>query len=367
VLAVTALILALRLRSRSAPSPQTQQVERSAPTPADLGRQAAQALKDAYARPAPSPSSEGRTRDILKDYPPNSRPVTEARAEAFKYNRRDLEFLGVAGPDKSGPPAFYSAFTADRFNVFEGETLTLTLRAAKGPSLAAGAFPITNLSAGITKGRSPDAANVVHLAFSDDGRNGDARAGDGTYTSTIEPSKIPGLADYKGSVRAFVQFTANGSTFGHQLFFNYFPPTGIAGTVTGHFREAIEDGSLVVYAEMNVLQSGNFALDATLLTADDQAFCHSRFKGKLALGTQDVRFLFFGKSIRDGLPLGGVSPFKVSEVYGMMVPDPEELLRVSKGGGFAPAAVPLFGGQYVTGGYEPSQFSAEPWKGRGAL
>jgi hypothetical protein len=42
-------------------------------------------------------------------------------------------------------------------------------------------------------------------------------------------------------------------------------------------------------------------------------------------------------------------------------------LQQSKRGGFAPAAVPLFGGQYVTGQYEPSQFSDEPWKGRGAL
>jgi hypothetical protein len=353
----------LRARSPAVPSLKVEQEDPSAPTAFDLGRQAARALMDARATPTVVPSMAS-TGDILKDYPPNSRPVTQARAEAFRYNRRDLQFLGVTGPDKSGPPAFYSMFTADKFNVFDGETITLTLRAAKGSSMAAGAFSITNLSAGVAKGRSPDAPKVLDLAFSDDGRNGDATAGDGTYTSTVAPSKIPALADYKGSVRAFVEFTANGASFGHQLFFTHFPPTGIAGTFTGHFREAIEDGSLVIYAQMNVLQAGNFALDATLLTADDQAFCHARFKGKLGLGNQDVRFLFFGKAIRDGLPAGAVSPFKVSELYGMMVPDPGELVRLSKGGDFAPAAVPLFGGQYVTGQYEPSQFSDEPWKGR---
>jgi hypothetical protein len=366
VLIVVALLLVLRGRSHTARRAEPEQTDLSAAS-ADLGRQAARALMAGVAKPTPIVSAPELTDRILKDYPPNSRPVTQSRAEAFKYNRRDLQFLGVPGPDKSGPPAFYSEFTADKFNVFEGETITLTLRAAKDPSVAAGAFPITTLGAGITKGRSQDAQKVLDLTFSDDGRNGDATAGDGTYTSTVEPSKVPALADYQGSVRAFVQFTANGSTFGHQLFFNYFPPKGIAGTFTGHFHEAIEDGSLVVYAEINVLQSGNFALDATLLTADDQAFCHSRFKGQLGLGTQDVRFLFFGKAIRDGLPAGGVGPFKVSEIYGMMVPDPEELLRLSKGGGFAPSAVPLFGGQYVTGQYEPSQFSDVPWQGRGAL
>jgi hypothetical protein len=365
LLAVAALILALRMRGRPVQSPPAEEADKSSPAPVDIGRQMARALK--AARPKPAVPSHTGTGDILKDYPPNSRPVTQSRAEAFKYNRRDLEFLGVPTADKKGPPAFYSAFTADKFNVFEGETITLTLRAAKGPNLAAGAFPITDLNGAIAKGRKPGAPRVRDLAFSDDGLNGDASAGDGTYTSTIRPSKIHELADYQGVVRAFVRFTANGSTFTHQLFFNYYPPKGIAGTFTGQFREAIEDGSLVVYAEMNVLQAGNFALDATLLTAGDQAFCHSRFKGRLEPGKQDVRFLFFGKAIRDGLPLGGESPFKVSELYGSMIPDPAELMVLAKGGGFAPSAVPLFGGQYVTGQYEPSQFSDEPWKGRGTL
>jgi hypothetical protein len=147
LLAVAALILALRMRGRPVQSPPAEEADKSSPAPVDIGRQMARALK--AARPKPAVPSHTGTGDILKDYPPNSRPVTQSRAEAFKYNRRDLEFLGVPTADKKGPPAFYSAFTADKFNVFEGETITLTLRAAKGPNLAAGAFPITDLNGAI--------------------------------------------------------------------------------------------------------------------------------------------------------------------------------------------------------------------------
>ena len=91
------------------------------------------------------------------------------------------------------------------------------------------------------------------------------------------------------------------------------------------------------------------------------AFCHSRFKGVLDTGTREARLLFFGKVIRDAAP-AVESPFTVAEIYGQMVPEPAELLELSKGGTFAPFAVPLYDGGYTTQRYDIHEFSDAPWR-----
>lgn len=70
-----ALILALRMHIRTGRS-LSEQAAALAPTPADLRRRVAQVLQGAWTRPAVS--TRASTGDILKDHPPNSRPVTEA-------------------------------------------------------------------------------------------------------------------------------------------------------------------------------------------------------------------------------------------------------------------------------------------------
>jgi hypothetical protein len=311
---------------------------------------------------------------MLKDYekysayPPNSRPVTPERAAAFKYNHRVLEPLPVI-PRGQEEPAFFSEFTADKLMVFGTDTITLTLRASH-PTDSSAAFAIQMRNAGLTRGRGSKSEKIVDLYFHDDGRDGDLVAGDSTYTVVLRPSKMAPLAEFHGSVRAFVDYSANDVEFGQQLFFDYYPDEGIAARFTGNYREAIEDGSLVVYAEMAVARAGFYSVDATLDTEDDRAFCHSRFKGTLDEGTREARLLFFGKAIRDADPtvqgpfkVTVQGPFKVVEIYGQMVPEPGRLLELAKDGDFAPWAVPLYDGYYLTKQYPVDSFSDAEWRG----
>jgi len=290
-------------------------------------------------------------------YPPQSWPATPARAQAFAYNRRDLQFLPAISPDGKSA-AFYSAFTADKMMVFEGESITLSLRAARRAAAAASNLTIDVEAAGLSKGRRSEAPTVMGLTFRDDGGAGDRVADDGIYTAIVTPSETA-LRDFHGSVRAFVRYSADGTSFGHQLFFNYYPTKGIAGRLSGRFREGIEDGSLVVYASIDVQEAGFFTIDANLLDANDLAFAHARFKGALERGAQEVRLLFFGKVIRDAQP-PPPSPFRVAEIYGHMVPSPQHLAELAARGDFAPSAVPLYSGSFRTRSYQVGDFSAAP-------
>jgi hypothetical protein len=293
-------------------------------------------------------------------YPPTSRPVTQRRADAFKYNRRPIQYTPVRGDADAGV-AFYSVFTADKFNVLPGETITLTLKATAAADSDANAYPIHILRSGLSLGRAVDGATVTPLDLRDDGAGGDVSSGDLTYTATVRPADVPTLATYHGVVRAFVEFSANGVTHGHQLFFNTSPENAVAAHFTGNFREAVEDGSLVVYSELDVLQAGYFDVDATLASRDGTAFCHSRFKGWLDEGRREARLLFFGKVIRDANP-PAQSPFRLTELYGQMVPSPDRLEEATKAGDFAPSPVPLFDRVYVTRTYDASSFSDAEWQ-----
>jgi hypothetical protein len=322
---------------------------------------------DAVVRGEPTSASVEKSltpeqRDAL--YPPHSRPISQQRAEAFRYNHRVPYPVPIFGKGTHEHPRFYATFTADKMNVVGSETITMTLRATQTLEADAPALAITMVSAGLAKGRTGKGDVVADLVFHDDGHDGDAVAGDRTFTAVVQPASIEALADHHGSVRAFAEFSVNDTTAAEQLFFEYYPEKGIAARLTGNFHEAIEDGSLVVYAQMNVFKAGYYSIDANLLTADDRAFAHARFKGTLEKGIRDARFLFFGKIIRDAKPPVR-SPFKVAEIYGQMVPEPKELLGAAQTGTFAPSLVPLYPGTYVTEAYDPSTFSDAAWRSPG--
>src|SRR5450631_2100441 len=92
-------------------------------------------------------------------YPPRSRPVTQRRADAFKYNHRVVQYLPVVA-NSGDKPSFYSAFTADKINVFEKERIKLTLTAAREPNSTSGGYPIDIADAGLVKGRSQNGPKV---------------------------------------------------------------------------------------------------------------------------------------------------------------------------------------------------------------
>lgn len=88
------------------------------------------------------------------------------------------------------------------------------------------------------------------------------------------------------------------------LRFFYTPEAVIPARFTGNFRDVIEDGSLVIYAGIDVKAEGHYVIDCNLYGAGDAPVMWSRHKGPLPKGSSEVKLVFFGKALRDQ----GVSP-----------------------------------------------------------
>jgi hypothetical protein len=105
-----------------------------------------------------------------------------------------------------------------------------------------------------------------NVLFHDDGLEGDAVAGDGRHTAVF-----PG--DALGSELSKSYLVQVVASFGHDerkgaTSFLYSSPHG---HLTGNYRDAVVDGSLVVGVEIDVAEAGRFHVEATLYGPDGVA------------------------------------------------------------------------------------------------
>jgi hypothetical protein len=144
----------------------------------------------------------------------------------------------------------------------------------------------------------------------------------------------------------YVEFDHGHGTQRAHFDFQYTPAGGIPARFTGAFGDAVEAGSLVVHAGVEVTTPGHYVIDANLFDAADQPVAWSRFKGELAAGTQDAELVFFGKVIVDA---GAHGPFHLGQLRGARYapgedPDLEQMAS--------------FTGSYVTRPYPTDAFSS---------
>ena len=121
--------------------------------------------------------------------------------------------------------------------------------------------------------------------------------------------------------------------------FLYTPKTAIPARFTGTFREAILNGSLVVYAGIEVKKQGWYLIDANLWAADDAPVAWTRYKGNLGPDDKEVALEFFGKVLVDAKAR---APYQVRQLRGArhlerQDPDVESM--------------PFFEGTYTTRAY----------------
>lgn len=129
----------------------------------------------------------------------------------------------------------------------------------------------------------------------------------------------------------------------------YTPKQAVPARFTGKFREAIVNGSLVVYAGIEVEKEGWYLIDANLWAADNAPVAWTRYKGNLATSDKEVALEFFGKVLVDAR---SPSPYQVRQLRGgrhveRQDPDLENM--------------PFFDGAYTTRSYPMTAFSAAEW------
>jgi hypothetical protein len=131
--------------------------------------------------------------------------------------------------------------------------------------------------------------------------------------------------------------------------FLYTPKKVVPARFTGKFREAIVDGTLVVYAGIEVKKAGWYLVDANLWGADDSPVAWTRYKGNLATSDKEVPLEFFGKVLVDAK---SPSPYQVRQLRGarhveLQDPDTESM--------------PFFDGTFTTRAYALDKFSPDEW------
>jgi hypothetical protein len=259
-------------------------------------------------------------------YPPTSRPLSRDQLDLLSPNQRH-EVMRSAD---HGLGVSY-LFTADRYFVIADETLTATLDVRRDGK----PIPVT-----ITQAYAAVLDPVSHneypipLSFAPSGS---------ILASTFAPAKL-GLPR-QAAIGMYVEFEhAAGKQRAH-FDFQYTPAGGIPARFTGAFTEAIDAGSLVIHAGVEVTTPGHYVIDCNLFDAADQPVAWSRYKGELAAGTHAADLLFFGKVIIDGNAHG---PFHIGQLRGAryapgLDPDLEQ--------------VPPFAGSYTTRPYPTDAFS----------
>jgi hypothetical protein len=154
---------------------------------------------------------------------------------------------------------------------------------------------------------------AVTQLFVDDGTQGDARAGDGTWTTRLQPAG-EGFAGWGGLVRTELTVLAAG-TQGYVAFDVIYAPETPA-TWAGPAREALEDGSLVLTLPVQVMQPGRYVVTGRVDDGDGKPFALLSFNEELAAGPQVVVLTVWGRLVRDLKP---AFPLTLHDVDGFLL------------------------------------------------
>lgn len=133
---------------------------------------------------------------------------------------------------------------------------------------------------------------------------------DGVQTAKVQPATM-GFAGYHGLLRVDVAVDVgneSGAT-GYQLELTPDAPA----TFTGTIEEAMVDGTLNLFAGVNVKRAGRYVFYARVDDAKGKTFGFLSVNQEFAVGEQKVPYRVFGRLVRDEKPEG---PFKLRDLEG---------------------------------------------------
>lgn len=183
-------------------------------------------------------------------YPRSAQPLAPGEPDPIVRDR-EITPVEQRGPGGSEPALVVQPAQAS-FEAPEPAVLYAHL-AVRGTPVAAREITATLLTEALVP--------IGTIAYRDDGAEGDPAAGDHRWTAVVAlpPEATPALsASILVQVRAL---TARGEERKAATSFQYARPHA---RLTGRWRDGPRDGSLVVSAEIEVLEAGRFHLEATL-------------------------------------------------------------------------------------------------------
>jgi hypothetical protein len=230
-------------------------------------------------------------------YPQGSRPIAEHPDQV--YPNRPIEIDNPLHKNNGQvDPAIKIRTTQSRVFIANKESVVFSVTAVDNNGNSLPLFITRAIARAIPAPGIREAAPVT-LAFTDDGKQGDAAAGDGIVTASLTPNATS-FANFNGTIRAEVNFNV-GDSGGFVLFdIIYVPET--PATWAGQIRDVAEAGSLSFYLKANVNQAGRYLVSARVDDANGKPFALLSFNDLLPTGTQDIKLPLFGKLIVDQRP-----------------------------------------------------------------
>jgi hypothetical protein len=137
---------------------------------------------------------------------------------------------------------------------------------------------------------------LADVVFHDDGLDGDAVGGDGRYTVAFPGEALGGHLSTSYLVQVEARLDADQERKGATSFMYASPH----GQLTGNYRDAAADGSLVVGVEIEVTEAGRFHVEATLYGPDGvEKIAWAQAAQWLEPGTHWLDLSYYGLILRE--------------------------------------------------------------------
>ncbi|HEY9023025.1 MAG TPA: choice-of-anchor X domain-containing protein [Burkholderiaceae bacterium] len=278
-------------------------------------------------------------------YPFDSRPASE-HSDQWLTHQPVATDAPLRMPGTGIVPNLHVHTTQQKVFATGADTVLLTVTATddNGAVLPLRILSSTAHSPQDTGGGKPaPLAPVVTQPFVDDGSNGDAHAGDGTFTARLDPM-AEGFGNFAGLIRTEL-VVQSGEQQGYVAFDVVYAPQAPA-TWTGANRDRIQDGSLEFVLGVDVNQPGRYVITGRVDDAAGKPVALVTFNNELGAGAQQVVLQVYGRLVRDLKP---VLPLTLHDVEGFLLkPDayPDRALMASLDGPVATSRK-----------YAPAQFS----------
>lgn len=249
-------------------------------------------------------------------YPHTSRPAGHHPDQLYPnqpvLEAHPMRREGGHGSDSDAGVLLHTS--QSRVYLAAGETVTFSLHAQDAAGSALPLVVTGALAQGMTYGASR-AAPRVSLAF--------AAADDGVWSALFAPGQ-GGLADFHGTIRTEVRYSAGGKT-GFVLFDVVHSPA-LPARWTGGVKEAVGNGALRFLLHLDVQQPGRYVVSGRVDDAAGRPFALASFNEVLGAGEQEVALDVFGKLLHDAAPR---LPLTLRDVEGHLLredADPDRLL-----------------------------------------
>jgi len=231
-------------------------------------------------------------------YPHESRPIGEHLDQIYP-NREISEDVALAASGDKTAEGVNLRTTQERVFVQGNESVRLTVSLRDNDGKALSLRVLRASAAEVPPPRSASLYPQVPMNFNDEGRDGDAAAGDGVFGVLLQPA-TQGFAGLFGRIRIEVHLQYQNQQ-GMTYFDIAYTPTSPA-TWEGRVREALEDGSLNFYLKANVQQAGRYVVTGRIDDVQGKPFALLTFNDEVGSGPQEFKLTLFGKLVRDGKP-----------------------------------------------------------------